>query len=33
MLSHRLPLDAMEYTTMPEVSNRLAARFEPIHDD
>ncbi|MBN2404939.1 MAG: fructose 1,6-bisphosphatase, partial [Coriobacteriia bacterium] len=27
---HRLPLDEMEYTTMPEVSKRLAERFEPI---
>jgi len=28
---HRLSLDAMEYTTMPEVSERLASRFEPIN--
>lgn len=25
---HRLPLDEMEYTTMPEVSQKLASRFE-----
>ena len=30
---HRLPLDAMEYTTMPEASARLASRFVPIGDD
>ena len=30
---HRLPLDEMEYTTMPEVSKRLASRFEPIDGD
>lgn len=29
---HRLALDAMEYTTMPEVSKRLASRFEPIDE-
>ncbi|MEW6308979.1 MAG: fructose-1,6-bisphosphate aldolase/phosphatase [Bacillota bacterium] len=27
---HRLPLDEMEYTTLPEVQKRLAGRFEPI---
>jgi fructose 1,6-bisphosphate aldolase/phosphatase len=27
---HRLPLDEMEYTTMPEVMERLADRFEDI---
>lgn len=27
---HRLPLDEMEYTTMPEVMRRLKDRFEPI---
>ena len=27
---HRLPLDEMEYTTMPQVSRKLAGRFEPI---
>lgn len=27
---HRLPLDAMEYTTMPEVMQRLQDRFETI---
>lgn len=27
---HRLPLDEMEYTTMPEVMNKLASRFQDI---
>ncbi len=27
---HRLHLDEMEYTTMPEVRNRLQSRFEPL---
>jgi len=27
---HRLPLDEMEYTTMPEVNKKLASRFQPI---
>jgi fructose 1,6-bisphosphate aldolase/phosphatase len=27
---HRLPLDAMEYTTMPEVSKKLAPRFQDL---
>jgi len=27
---HRLPLEAMEYTTMPEVSKKLASRFQDI---
>ena len=27
---HRLPLDEMEYTTLPEVMERLSDRFEPI---
>jgi len=27
---HRLPLDEMEYTTMPEVSKKMASRFQPI---
>jgi fructose 1,6-bisphosphate aldolase/phosphatase len=27
---HRLPLDEMEYTTMPQVSRKLEGRFEPI---
>jgi fructose 1,6-bisphosphate aldolase/phosphatase len=27
---HRLPLDEMEYTTMPAVAERLAGRWEPI---
>jgi fructose 1,6-bisphosphate aldolase/phosphatase len=29
---HRLPLDEMEYTTMPQVMNRLKDRFEAIPD-
>lgn len=29
---HRLPLDEMEYTTMPEVMEKLADRFEPAED-
>lgn len=27
---HRLPLEEMEYTTMPEVVERLSSRFEPL---
>lgn len=27
---HRLPLEEMEYTTMPQVMKRLAGRFEPL---
>lgn len=27
---HRLPLDEMEYTTMPQVMNKLRERFEPL---
>jgi fructose 1,6-bisphosphate aldolase/phosphatase len=27
---HRLPLDEMEYTTMPEVMKKLAPRFQPL---
>ncbi len=27
---HRLPLEAMEYTTMPEVSKKLASKFQDI---
>jgi fructose 1,6-bisphosphate aldolase/phosphatase len=27
---HRLPLEEMEYTTMPEVAKKLASRFQPI---
>jgi len=27
---HRLPLDEMEYTTMPEVAKKLASRFQDI---
>ncbi len=29
---HRLPLDEMEYTTMPAVTKQLEARWEPIPD-
>jgi fructose 1,6-bisphosphate aldolase/phosphatase len=29
---HRLPLDEMEYTTMPQVMNKLKDRFKPITD-
>jgi fructose 1,6-bisphosphate aldolase/phosphatase len=29
---HRLPLDEMEYTTMPEVNEKLASRFQPIDE-
>lgn len=29
---HRLPLDEMEYTTMPQVMKKLAGRFEPLED-
>jgi fructose 1,6-bisphosphate aldolase/phosphatase len=27
---HRLPLDEMEYTTMPVVAGKLASRWVPI---
>jgi fructose 1,6-bisphosphate aldolase/phosphatase len=27
---HRLPLDEMEYTTMPEVMKKLEGRFEKL---
>ncbi|MFW6114060.1 MAG: fructose 1,6-bisphosphatase, partial [Actinomycetota bacterium] len=27
---HRLPLDEMEYTTMPKVMEKLEDRFEPL---
>ncbi len=27
---HRLPLDEMEYTTMPAVMEKLHERFEPL---
>jgi fructose 1,6-bisphosphatase len=27
---HRLPLEEMEHTTMPEVADRLAERWEPL---
>jgi fructose 1,6-bisphosphate aldolase/phosphatase len=29
---HRLPLDEMEYTTMPQVMKKLQNRFEPLVD-
>jgi len=29
---HRLPLEEMEYTTMPQVQEKLTGRFEPITD-
>jgi len=29
---HRLPLEEMEYTTMPQVQQKLASRFEPLTD-
>ena len=29
---HRLPLEEMEYTTMPQVQNRLTGRFTPVED-
>jgi fructose 1,6-bisphosphate aldolase/phosphatase len=29
---HRLPLDEMEYTTMPQVMERLDDRFEPLEE-
>jgi len=29
---HRLPLDEMEYTTMPQVMQKLKGRFEPLKD-
>jgi len=27
---HRLPLEEMEYTTMPQVSKKLEGRFTPL---
>jgi fructose 1,6-bisphosphate aldolase/phosphatase len=30
---HRLPLDEMEYTTMPQVMDRLKDRFIPVEED
>ena len=27
---HRLPLDEMEYTTMPAVAKKLSSRWEPL---
>ena len=29
---HRLPLDEMEYTTMPQVMERVKDRFKPVED-
>jgi fructose 1,6-bisphosphate aldolase/phosphatase len=29
---HRLPLDEMEYTTMPQVMKKLEGRFQPLED-
>jgi fructose 1,6-bisphosphate aldolase/phosphatase len=29
---HRLPLDEMEYTTMPSVAERLSGRWEPVKE-
>lgn len=29
---HRLPLEEMEYTTMPQVTKKLQHRFEPLED-
>ena len=29
---HRLPLEEMEYTTMPQVTKKLQDRFEPLED-
>ncbi len=29
---HRLPLEEMEYTTMPQVQKKLQSRFEPLED-
>jgi fructose 1,6-bisphosphate aldolase/phosphatase len=29
---HRLPLEEMEYTTMPQVMERIKNRFEPLED-
>jgi fructose 1,6-bisphosphate aldolase/phosphatase len=29
---HRLPLEEMEYTTMPQVMDRLRGRFEPLEE-
>ena len=29
---HRLPLDEMEYTTMPQIAKRLAGRFQHLAD-
>ncbi len=30
---HRLPLEEMEYTTMPDVAKKLAARWVPLSDE
>jgi fructose 1,6-bisphosphate aldolase/phosphatase len=29
---HRLPLDEMEYTTMPQVTEKLKGRFKILED-
>jgi fructose 1,6-bisphosphate aldolase/phosphatase len=29
---HRLPLEEMEYTTMPQVAKKLEGRFQPLAD-
>ncbi len=29
---HRLPLDEMEYTTMPQVAGKLASRWQPLEE-
>ncbi len=29
---HRLPLDEMEYTTLPDVMKRLSKRFAPLEE-
>ena len=29
---HRLPLEEMEYTTMPQVMKKLSKRFIPVDD-
>ena len=30
---HRLPLDEMEYTTMPAVMEKFSERWQPTSDD
>jgi len=29
---HRLPLEEMEYTTMPQVMERIKGRFQPLEE-